>query len=104
MSDAVKVASSRFPPPRAAILVAFCDDTLKFGAATRKALGRRLPWSGVPRPPTSSRQERVDARYSGAGGSQGRTPDRGRAGKLSAIKDNDFLKLGGAVAGKLRPG
>ncbi len=26
------------------------------------------------------------------------------AGKLSAIKDNDFLKFGGAVAGKLRAG
>src|SRR6202023_3828613 len=26
------------------------------------------------------------------------------AGKLSAIKNNDYLKLGGAVAGKLRAG
>jgi leucyl aminopeptidase len=26
------------------------------------------------------------------------------AGKLSDIKDNDFLKLGGAAAGKLRDG
>ena len=32
-------ALSRFPPRPRGILVVFCDDALKFGAATRKALG-----------------------------------------------------------------
>src|ERR1700688_1478852 len=66
MSDAVKVGFVPFSTAARGILVVFCDDSLKFGAATREALGG--------------------------------------AGKLSAIKDNDYLKLGGAAAGKLRAG
>ena len=39
MSDAVKVGFVPFSTAPRGILVIFCDDTLKFGAATRKALG-----------------------------------------------------------------
>ena len=39
MPDAVKVGFVPFSTAPGAILVVFCDDTLKFGAATRKALG-----------------------------------------------------------------
>ena len=39
MSDAVKVGFVPFSTAPRGILVVFCDDTLKFGAATRKALG-----------------------------------------------------------------
>jgi len=49
-------------------------------------------------------QKRVDARYFGAGGAQGQTPDRDGPRKVAEIKDNDFLKLGGSAAGKLRAG
>ena len=40
MSDAVKVGFVPFSAPSRGILVVFCDDTLKLGAATRKALGK----------------------------------------------------------------
>ena len=40
MSDAVKVGFVPFSASPRGILVVFCDDALKFGAATRKALGK----------------------------------------------------------------
>jgi len=39
MSDAVKVGFVPFSAVPRGVLVVFCDDALKFGAATRKALG-----------------------------------------------------------------
>ena len=80
----------------------FCDDTLKFGAATRKALGAA---ANVVKRAADTNQ------FKGKSGStldilapEGLKASRlivVGAGKLSAIKDNDFLKLGGAAAGKL---
>src|SRR5213078_615609 len=85
--------------------VVFCDDALKFGAATRKTLGRA---ANLVRRAADTNQ------FKGKSGStldilapQGLKASRlivAGAGKLSAIKDNDFLKLGGAAAGKLRAG
>ena len=40
MSDAVKVGFVPFSAAPRGVLVVFCDDALKFGAATRKALGK----------------------------------------------------------------
>ena len=40
MADAFKLAFSSFAAPRTGVLVVFCDDSLKFGAATRRVLGR----------------------------------------------------------------
>ena len=40
MSDAVKVGFVAFSAAARGVLVVFCDDALKFGAATRKALGK----------------------------------------------------------------
>jgi leucyl aminopeptidase len=105
MSDAVKVGFVPFSAGSGGILVVFCDDALKFGAATRKALG-----------PATALVEQVAAanRFKGKSGSaldilapHGLKAARlivVGAGKLSALKDNDFLKWGGAVAGKLRAG
>ncbi|MDP1582212.1 MAG: leucyl aminopeptidase [Bradyrhizobium sp.] len=105
MSDAVKVGYVPFSTAPRGVLVVFCDDTLKFGAATLKALG------------TSANVVKRAAETSQFKGKSGSTLDilapeglkASRlivvgAGKLSAIKDNDFLKLGGAVAGKLPGG
>ena len=39
MSDAVKVGFVPLSTAPRGVLVVFCDDTLKFGAATRKGLG-----------------------------------------------------------------
>jgi leucyl aminopeptidase len=105
MSDAVKVGFVPFSAAAAGILVVFCDDSLKFGAATRKALGS-----------AAGLVERVAAanRFKGKSGSaldilapQGLKATRlivVGAGKLSAVKDHDLLKWGGAIAGKLRAG
>jgi leucyl aminopeptidase len=105
MSDAVKVGFVPFSTARRGILVVFCDDALKFGAATRKTLGRAA---------NLVRRAADTNRFKGKSGStldilapEGLKASRlivVGAGKLSAIKDNDFLKLGGAAAGKLRAG
>ena len=105
MPDAVKVGFVPFTTAPRAILVVFCDDTLKFGTATLKALG-----------PAANLVTRAAAtnQFKGKSGStldilapEGLKAARlivVGAGKLSGLKDNDFLKLGGAAAGKLRAG
>ncbi len=105
MSDAVKVGFVPFSTAPGGTLVVFCDDTLKFGAATRKALGDATDVVG---------RAAATNQFKGKSGSaldilapEGLKAARlivVGAGKLSAIKDYDFLKLGGAVAGKLRAG
>ena len=103
MSDAVTVGFVPFSTAPRGILVVFCDDSLKFGAATRKALGS-----------AAGLVSRVagENRFKGKSGSaldilapQGLKAARlivVGAGKLSALKEQDFLKWGGAISGKLR--
>jgi leucyl aminopeptidase len=105
MSDAVKVGFVPFSAAARDTLVVFCDDTLKFGAATRKALGAAAN--------LVKRAADTNA-FKGKSGStldilapQGLKVSRlvvVGAGKLSGLKANDYLKLGGAAAGKLRAG
>jgi leucyl aminopeptidase len=105
MSDAVKVGFVPFSTAPRGILVVFCDDTLKFGAATSKALGAA---AGMIKRAAEAN------RFKGKSGStldflapEGVKASRlivVGAGKLPELKDKDFLKLGGATAGKLRPG
>ena len=105
MPDAVKVGFVPFSAAPRSILVAFCDDSLKFGAATSKALGNAAAMVG---------RAAATGRFKGKSGStldilapEGLKASRlivVGAGKLSAIKDKDYLKLGGVVAGKLRAG
>src|SRR5580698_4136993 len=103
MSDAVKVGFVPFTAAARGILVVFCDDALKFGAATRTALG---PAAGLVG------QVAAENRFKGKSGSvldilapqvlkASRLIVVG-AGKLSAVKEQDFLKWGGVIAGKLR--
>jgi leucyl aminopeptidase len=105
MSDAVKVGFVPFSAAPRGILVVFCDDTLKFGAATRKTLGaaanlvRRVADANQFKGKSGSTldilapQDLKVSRLIVVG-----------VGKLSALKHNDFFKLGGAAAGKLRAG
>jgi leucyl aminopeptidase len=102
MSDAVKVGFVPFSTARRGILVIFCDDGLKLGAATRKALGRAANLVG---------RAAATSQFKGKSGStldilapEGLKASRlivVGAGKVAAMKDDDFLKLGGAAAGKL---
>jgi leucyl aminopeptidase len=103
MSDAVKVGFVPFSAASRGIFVVFCDDALKFGAVTRKALGSA---AGLVARVAS------ENRFKGKSGSvldilapQGLKASRlivVGAGKLSSVKEQDFLKWGGAIAGKLR--
>jgi leucyl aminopeptidase len=105
MPDAVKVGFVPFSTASRGVLVIFCDDTLKLGAATRKALGAST--NLVARAGATNQ-------FKGKTGStldilapEGLRASRlivVGAGKLASIKDNDFLRLGGAAAGKLLSG
>ena len=105
MSDAVKVGFVPFSAASRGILVVFCDEQLKFGAAARKALGAAADLVG--RVATASRFKGKSGAVLDILAPQGLKASRLMVvgiGKLSAIKDNDFLKLGGVIAGKLRAG
>src|SRR5215831_21354281 len=102
MPDAVKVGFVPFSTAVRGILVVFCDDALKFGGATRKALG-----------PAADLVKRaaVTSRFKGKSGSvldllepEGIKIQRLiviGVGKTSELKEKDFLKFGGALTGKL---
>ena len=102
MSDAVKVGFVAFSAPPRGVLVVFCDDTLKFGEATRKALGKA---ADVVKRAAAANQ------FKGKSGStldipapEGIKADRlivVGVGKAAEIKEKDFLKFGGVTAGKL---
>src|ERR1700743_1963692 len=99
MSDAVKVGLVPFSAAPRGVVVVFCDDALKLGAATRKALGSAV---GLVEQVASAN------RFKGKGASaldilapHGLKASRlivVGAGRLSALKDHDFLKWGGAIA------
>src|SRR6195256_923670 len=105
MPDAVKVGFVPFSAAPRGILVVFCDAALKLGAATRKPLAAAA--NLVSRAAETNQ-------FKGKSGStldilapEGLKVSRlivVGAGKLSALKDADFLKLGGVAAGKLRAG
>jgi leucyl aminopeptidase len=105
MSDAVKVGFVPLSTAPRGILVVFCDDALKFGTATRKALGAAA---------NIVKRAAATNEFKGKSGStldilapEGIKVQRlivVGAGKPSAIKDKDFLKFGGVAAGKLNAG
>jgi len=105
MPDAVKVGFVPFSTAARGVLVIFSDDTLKFGAATRKTLGAAA--NLVRRAADTNRFKGKSASTLDILAPKGLKVSRlivVGAGKLSAIKDSDFLKLGGAAAGKLQAG
>ena len=105
MTDAVKVGFVPFSAAPRGILVVFCDDTLQFGPATRSALGAAA--SLVRRAAETNQFKGKSASALDILAPEGLKAKRLiviGAGKLAEIKDNDFLKLGGSAAGKLRAG
>src|SRR5271154_3466012 len=105
MSDAVKVGFVPFSAAAPGILVVFCDEALKFGGAARKALGSAADL--VARVAATNRFKGKSLSTLDILAPQGLKASRlivVGVGKLSAIKDDDFLKLGGVVAGKLGAG
>jgi leucyl aminopeptidase len=105
MPDAVKVGFVTFSTPARGTLFVFCDDALKFGPETAKALGTAV---------NTVKRAAVASQFKGKTGSSldllapeglkvGRLLVIG-AGKAATAKDYDVLKLGGAVAGKIGGG
>src|ERR1700755_723482 len=105
MSDAIKVGFVPFSAAPRGVLVVFCDDALKFGAATRKTLG------------TAANLVKRAAATNQFKGKSGSTLDILEpegikiqrlivvgTGKQSELKEKDFLKCGGVLAGKLNGG
>jgi leucyl aminopeptidase len=105
MPDAVKVGFVPFSTAPKGILVVFCDDTLKFGAATRKTLG------------TVANLVKRAAATNQFKGKKFATLDLLEpegikiqrlivigAGKSADRKERDFLMFGGVLAGKLNSG
>ncbi|HLZ00727.1 MAG TPA: leucyl aminopeptidase [Bradyrhizobium sp.] len=105
MPDAVKVGFVPLSTTPRGILAVFCDDALKFGPATRKALGKAADL--VKRAAATNQ-------FKGKSGSsldilepEGIKVQRLivlGAGKANDLKEKDFLKFGGALAGKLNSG
>jgi leucyl aminopeptidase len=105
MPDAVKVGFVPFSAAPQGILVIFCDDTLKFGAATRKALGSAA--NLVTRAAATGQFKGKNGATLDILAPEGLKVSRllvVGVGKPSALNDSDFLKLGGVAAGKLRAG
>ena len=103
MPDTVKVGFVPFSAAARGILVVFCDDAVKFGAATAKALGDSA--AIVKRAAASSNFKGKSASTLDI-----LAPEGLKAGRLivigtckaDAIKETDVLKFGGVLAGKMR--
>lgn len=105
MSDAVKVGFVPLSTAARGSLVVFCDETLKFGAATRKALGAAA--ATVRRAATVSHFKGKLATTLDIVAPDGIKAERllvVGTGKVSSLKDKDFLRLGGITAGKALAG
>ncbi|MGH6665442.1 MAG: leucyl aminopeptidase, partial [Pseudolabrys sp.] len=102
MSDALKLGFAPFAAPAKGFFVVFCDDGLKFGAATAKAIA---PAAGLV-----ARAAKAE-RFTGKSGSalelvvpEGLKASRLvviGAGKAKGLEQKDLLKLGGTAMGRL---
>ena len=102
MTDALKLGFGPFAAPARGILVVYCDDGLKFGPATAKALG-----SATDLVARAAKAERFTGKSGSAlelivpeGLKVSRLVVIG-AGKTADLKQKDYLKLGGLAMGKL---
>ncbi len=101
MAGDLKLEFSSFRRPSAGVLIAFCDNSLKFGTATRRILGNAADAVG---------KAAAAEHFTGKSGTSldivlpadlkvGRLSIIG-CGKTAEMKPKDFLKLGGTAAGK----
>ena len=102
MTDALKLGFAPFGTPAKGVLLVFCDEGLKFGPATRRALGEA---AGVVQ--RAAKAERFTGKQNSAldlpvpaGLKVARLVVIG-VGKTADLKPTDFLKLGGVAFGKL---
>jgi leucyl aminopeptidase len=105
MPDAVKVGFVPFSNAARGILVVFCDEQLKFGAAAAKALGSAA--AVVKRAAASNNFKGKSASTLDILAPEGLKADRLLVigtGKLDALKETDLLKFGGVLTGKIHAG
>ena len=105
MSDAVKVGFVAFSAAPRGVLVAFCDDALKFGETTRKALGKAA--DTVKRAAAANQFKGKSGAALDILAPEGLKAERLiviGTGKPSELKEKDFLKFGGVTAGKFTTG
>jgi leucyl aminopeptidase len=102
MPDALKLGFGPFASPSRGVLVVFCDNALKFGPATARALGGAV---GLV-----ARAAKAEAFTGKAGQALDLIVPEGLkvarlvvvgAGKPAEHRPNDFVKLGGAAMGKI---
>ncbi len=102
MTDALKLGFGPFTAPAKGVLVVFCDDSLKFGPATAKALGSA---NGLV-----ARAAKAEHFTGKSGSSLDLIVPEGLkvvrltvvgVGKVSELTPKDFLKLGGIAMGKV---
>ena len=102
MAEARKLAFAALTPPTKDVLVAFCEEGLKFGPATRKALaaaGDLVQRAAAAEKFTGKSGSSLDI-VAPAGLPVSRLVVLG-AGKAGKLKAHDFVKLGGAAMGKV---
>jgi leucyl aminopeptidase len=102
MAKDLKLGIGPFRAPSKGILIVFCDDALKLGAATRKILGKaadQLTAAAAGENFTGKSGASLDIVLP-ADLKVSRLTVIG-AGKTEGLTSKDFLKLGGAAAGKL---
>jgi leucyl aminopeptidase len=105
MAKDLKLGFAPFRAPSKGILIVFCDDSLKVGAATRKIMGKmaeQLPAAAAAEHFTGKSGATLDIVLP-ADLKASRLTIIG-AGKADGLKSRDFLKLGGVAAGKLPSG
>ncbi|MDB5504531.1 MAG: Leucyl aminopeptidase, partial [Tardiphaga sp.] len=105
MPDAVKVGFVPFSAAARGLLVVFCDDSLKFGAATAKALGDAA--ATVKKAAATSQFKGKSASTLDLLAPEGLKATRLiviGTGKAGEVKENDLLKFGGVLAGKIKSG
>jgi leucyl aminopeptidase len=105
MPDAVKVGFVPFSAAARGVLVVFCDDSLKFGAATAKVLGDAA--ATVKRAASASQFKGKSAATLDILAPEGVKATRLiviGTGKAADLKDTDVLKFGGVLAGKITAG
>ncbi|WP_445487609.1 leucyl aminopeptidase [Rhodopseudomonas sp. RCAM05734] len=105
MPDAVKVGFVPFSAAARGVLVVFCDDSLKLGAATAKVLGAAA--ATVKRAASASQFKGKNAAALDILAPEGLKATRLiviGTGKVADLKDADILKFGGVLAGKITAG
>ncbi|GAH85306.1 unnamed protein product, partial [marine sediment metagenome] len=88
------------------VLVALCDETLKFGSASRKVLGASAE-AVIKRAAAASRFKGKNGSVLDILAPEGLKVDRlivVGTGKTADLKDEDYTRLGGAIAGRLKGG